>query len=168
MATDFYPEPGRSLVAEGVVEAVHAADELDSLLPEVDVVIITLPLSKMNEQLLDTKQFGLMKKGAYLINVGRGSVINTQAMIECLNSERLSGVGFDVVDPEPLPVESELWAMENVIISPHVGAQSPLRVPTTVDLFLENVKRYEQNSPLLNQVDKELGFPHPDHRIELI
>ena len=168
VATDFYPEPGRSLIDEGIVEAVHAADELDSLLPEADVVIVTLPLSKMNEQLLDTKQFGLMKEGAYLINVGRGSVVDTQAMIKCLNSGRLSGVGFDVVDPEPLPNDSELWAMENVVISPHVGAQSPLRVPTTVDLFLENVKRHEQNLPLLNQVNKELGFPHPDHRIELI
>ena len=95
-------------------------------------------------------------------------MVDTQAMVECLNTGHLSGVGFDVVDPEPLSVDSELWAMENVIISPHVGAQSPLRVPTTVDLFLENVKRYEQNLPLLNQVNKELGFPHPDYRIELI
>jgi len=88
--------------------------------------------------------------------------------VDSLKREQLSGVGFDVVDPEPLPVDSELWGMENVIISPHVGAQSPLRVPTTVDLFLDNVPRFEQKSSLLNQVNKELGFPHPDHRIKLI
>ena len=167
-ATDFYPDAGQSLITEGIVEAVHAADKLDSLLPAADVVIVTLPLSEMNEQLLASEQFGLMKEGAYLINVGRGSVVDTQAMVDCLNQGRLAGVGFDVVDPEPLPVDSELWDMENVMISPHVGAQSPLRVPTTVDLFLENVIRFEQNSNLLNQVNKELGFPHPDHRIKLI
>ena len=167
VATDYYPEAGQALVTEGIVEAVHAADRLDSLLPMADVVIVTLPLSQMNEQLLAGRQFSAMKAGAYLINVGRGSVVDTQAMVDCLNQERLAGVGFDVVDPEPLPVGSELWDMENVMISPHVGAQSPLRVPTTVDLFLENVVRFEQKSTLLNQVDKELGFPHPDHRIKL-
>ena len=168
VATDFYPESGQSLVAEGVVEAVHAASDLDSLLPDADVVVVTLPLSEMNEQLLADKQFAAMKSGAYLINVGRGSVVETQAMIDSLKRGQLGGVGFDVVDPEPLPVDSELWGMENVIISPHVGAQSPLRVPTTVDLFLDNVPRFEQKSSLLNQVNKELGFPHPDHRIKLI
>jgi len=168
VATDFYPKAGQALVTEGIVEAVHAADDLDSLLPAADVVVVTLPLSEMNEQLLASKEFSAMKEGAYLINVGRGSVVDTQAMIDCLNQGRLAGVGFDVVDPEPLPVDSELWNMENVMISPHVGAQSPLRVPTTVDLFLENVVKFEQKSSLLNQVDKELGFPHPDHRIKLI
>ena len=167
-ATDYYPESGRELVDEGVVEAVYAANEMDSLLPTADVIIVTLPRSEMNERLIATEQFLAMKEGAYLINVGRGSVVDTHAMVESLNRGRLSYVGFDVVDPEPLPVDSELWDMENVIISPHVGAQSPLRVPTTVDLFLENVPKFEQKLTLLNQVDKELGFPHPDHRIKLI
>ena len=167
-ATDYYPESGRELVDEGVVEAVYAANEMDSLLPTADVIIVTLPRSEMNERLIATEQFRAMKEGAYLINVGRGSVVDTHAMVESLNRGRLSYVGFDVVDPEPLPVDSELWDMENVIISPHVGAQSPLRVPTTVDLFLENVPKFEQKLTLLNQVDKELGFPHPDHRIKLI
>ena len=150
------------------MEAVYAANEMDSLLPTADVIIVTLPRSEMNERLIATEQFLAMKEGAYLINVGRGSVVDTHAMVESLNRGRLSYVGFDVVDPEPLPVDSELWDMENVIISPHVGAQSPLRVPTTVDLFLENVPKFEQKLTLLNQVDKELGFPHPDHRIKLI
>ena len=158
-ATDYYPESGRELVDEGVVEAVYAANEMDSLLPTADVIIVTLPRSEMNERLIATEQFLAMKEGAYLINVGRGSVVDTHAMVESLNRGRLSYVGFDVVDPEPLPVDSELWDMENVIISPHVGAQSPLRVPTTVDLFLENVPKFEQKLTLLNQVDKELGFP---------
>lgn len=167
-ATDFYPESGRDLVAEGVVDAVHDASEMDSLLPAADVVIVTLPRSEMNEQLIGREQLSAMKKGAYLINVGRGSVVDTRAMVDSLNRGQLSCVGFDVVDPEPLPVDSELWEMENVMISPHVGAQSPLRVPTTVDLFLENVPKFEQKLTLLNQVNKELGFPHPDHRVKLI
>lgn len=167
VATDFFPEAGQSLVAESIVESVRPANDLNALLPEADVVIVTLPLSEMNEQLISDDQFRRFKPGAYLVNVGRGSVIDTKAMIKCLNKGQLGGVGIDVVDPEPLPLDSELWDLENVIISPHVGAQSPRRVPTTVDLFLENVTRFEEKRSLLNQVDKELGFPRPEHRIAL-
>jgi D-3-phosphoglycerate dehydrogenase len=168
IATDHFAEAGQSLVQEGVVAAVHASAELDSLLPQADVVIITLPLSQMNEQLFGKDQFAVLKSGAYLVNVGRGSVVDTEAMVQSLQRGQLGGVGFDVVDPEPLPIESPLWEMGNVIISPHVGAQSPLRVPTTVDLFLENVIRFERGETLLNLVDKQLGFPHPKHRIDLV
>jgi D-3-phosphoglycerate dehydrogenase len=166
-ATDFFPESGQSLVQKGIVRSVKPADELDSILPEADIIIVTLPLSEMNEQLLSDDQFAQMKPGAYFVNVGRGSVVDTQAMIASLNKGRLAGAGIDVVDPEPLPHDSPLWEMDNVIISPHVGAQSPLRVPTTVDLFLENVSRFEKKQSLLNLVDKQLGFPRPEHRIPL-
>jgi D-3-phosphoglycerate dehydrogenase len=167
VATDFFPEAGQALVAEGIVEAVKPAGDLNALLPEADVIIVTLPLSQMNEKLIGNDQFAITKPGAYLINVGRGSVVDTAAMIHWLDKGRLGGVGIDVVDPEPLPIDSALWEMDNVIISPHVGAQSPLRVPTTVDLFLKNVARFEKKQSLLNQVDKQLGFPRPEYRIEL-
>ncbi len=86
-------------------------------------------------------------------------------MVDSLSSGRLGGAGIDVVEPEPLPESSPLWGMDNVIISPHVGAQSPLRIPVTIDLFCQNINRFLEGMPLLNQVDKTLGFPLPEHRI---
>lgn len=167
LATDCFPEACQGLIDAGVVEDVWAAERLDEMLPQLDVVIVTLPLSEANERRVSGPQFNLLPEGAYLINVGRGSVVDTDSLVDSLESGRLGGAGIDVVDPEPLPPDSRLWSMENVIISPHVGAQSSLRVPVTIDLFGKNLQRYREGKPLLNQVDKVIGFPRPEHRIEL-
>jgi len=166
IATDCFPDACEKIVGERTVAEVLPADQLEAMLPQCDVVIVTLPLSEMNEKRIGDEQFELMKPGAYLINVGRGSVVDTDSLCRSLASGRLGGAGIDVVDPEPLSVDSPLWEMENVIISPHVGAQSPLRVPTTVDLFCENLARFRESKTLLNLVDKKLGFPRPEHRVE--
>ncbi|MFK7766086.1 MAG: D-2-hydroxyacid dehydrogenase [Mariniblastus sp.] len=166
LATDCFPESCQALVKNGVVENVYAADELEAMLPQCDVVIVTLPLSDANEKRISDDQFKVFKPGAYLINVGRGSVVDTDSLVRVLASGQLAAAGIDVVDPEPLPSDSPLWEMGNVIISPHVGAQSPLRIPTTIDLFCENLNRFRGKQSLLNQVDKELGFPRPEHRIQ--
>ena len=166
IATDCFPAACQGMVDDGIIQQVFAENKLDELLPQSDVVIVTLPLSDANEQLIGSEIFKLFKPGAYLINVGRGSVIQTSALIENLANGMLGGAGIDVVDPEPLPIESPLWGFNNVIISPHVGAQSPWRVPVTIDLFCENMNRFRAHRPLLNQVDKRLGFPRPEHRIE--
>jgi len=165
IGTDRFPEACEKIVAEQTVEKVYAADELDVLLPQCDVVIVTLPLSDANEKLISDDQFGLIRPGAYLINVGRGSVVDTDSLVRALSTGHLGGAGIDVVDPEPLPVDSPLWELDNVIVSPHVGAQSPLRIPTTIELFCDNLNRYRTGDPLLNLVDKELGFPRPENRI---
>jgi len=167
LATDCFPEACGDLISNGTVEAVLAADQISTVLNESDVVIITLPLSDTNEQLIGDELFRQFKPGAYLINVGRGSVVETAAMVSALRDQRLGGVGIDVVDPEPLPHDSPLWEMGNVIISPHVGAQSPRRIPVTIDLFCENLKRFQRGDTLHNQVDKKLGFPRPTSRIKL-
>ena len=167
IATDCFPDACSQIVEEQTFAEVLAADELEKMLPQCDVVIVTLPLSDMNENRISDDQFVLMKPGTYLINVGRGSVVDTGSLCRSLSSGRLGGAGIDVVNPEPLPVDSPLWEMDNVIISPHVGAQSPLRVPTTVDLFCENLDRFRESKSLLNLVDKKLGFPRPENRIDL-
>ena len=164
--TDRFPEACAKIVAEKTVEKVYAADELDAMLPQCDVVIVTLPLSDANEKLISDDQFGLFKAGTYLINVGRGSVVDTDSLVRALSTGHLGGAGIDVVDPEPLPADSPLWELDNVIISPHVGAQSPLRIPTTIELFCDNLNRYRSGDPLLNLVDKELGFPRPENRVD--
>lgn len=165
IATDCFVESAKELIDNGVVDQILPASGLEEMLPQIDVLIITLPLSSVNENRIGKAQFDLLKPGAYVINVGRGSVLETQSMIEALSNGRLGGAGFDVVEPEPLPTSSPLWEMDNVIISPHVGAQSPLRIPVTIDIFCENIDRFLSGNSLLNQVDKNLGFPLPEHRI---
>ncbi|MDE0935707.1 MAG: D-2-hydroxyacid dehydrogenase [Mariniblastus sp.] len=165
LATDCFVESVKDLVDQGVVDKILPAESLEEMLPEIDILIITLPLSATNENRIGKKQFDLLRPGAYVVNVGRGSVIETKSMVDSLSSGRLGGAGIDVVEPEPLPESSPLWGMDNVIISPHVGAQSPLRIPVTIDLFCQNINRFLEGMPLLNQVDKTLGFPLPEHRI---
>ena len=165
LATDCFVESVKNLVDQGVVDKILPAESLEEMLPEIDILIITLPLSATNEKRIGKKQFDLLRPGAYVVNVGRGSVIETKSMVDSLSSGRLGGAGIDVVEPEPLPESSPLWGMDNVIISPHVGAQSPLRIPVTIDLFCQNINRFLEGMPLLNQVDKTLGFPLPEHRI---
>jgi D-3-phosphoglycerate dehydrogenase len=165
VATDCFDQHCQKLVADGVVDQVLPADALDELLPEVDILIVTLPLTATNEGRIADEQFSKMRPGAYLINVGRGSVVNTDSLIRALASGRLAGAGIDVVDPEPLPADSALWDFDNVVITPHVGAQSALRVPATVNLFCDNLNRFRAGDSLLNCVDKKLGFPRPEHRI---
>lgn len=140
-------------------------EELEKLLAQSDIVIITLPLTLENDGSFGKSQFEQMKPNSYLVNVGRGSVVDHAALTVALESGHLAGAAFDVCEPEPLPQESPLWEMGNVIISPHVGAQSVTRIPETVKLFCENLARFGRNEPLRNLVDKQLGFPRPEHRI---
>lgn len=166
VATDCFPDACSELVENGTVQEVLRENQLEEILPYMDVVIVTLPHSEANENRFREKQFQLLQAGAYLINVGRGSVVDTASLVRNLAIGRLGGAGIDVVEPEPLPLESPLWEMDNVIISPHVGAQSPLRIPVTIDLFCNNLVRFKKGESLLNQVDKQLGFPRPEHRIK--
>ena len=162
IATDVFPDSGSELVDE-----LHSPDGLDHLLEQSDIVIVTLPQTAANEQLIGARQLAAMKQGSYLINVGRGSVVDTFALTESLATGHLAGAGLDVCDPEPLPSDSPLWDMENVIITPHVAAQSKTRVPMTIQLFCENLRRYDERQDLLNLVDKRLGFPRPEYRLRL-
>jgi phosphoglycerate dehydrogenase-like enzyme len=163
--SDLFLDNCQALINQGLVDELYDPVDLDGLLSAIDVLIVTLPLTAGNEGLIGDRELTLMKPGTYLINVGRGSVIKTAALIKHLKNGRLAAAGIDVVDPEPLPSDSELWDLDNVIITPHVGAQSPLRVPSTVELFCKNLVRYQRNEGLINQVDKRLGFPRPEFRL---
>ena len=167
LATDKFPA---STVATGytdLAEKIYDDDELELMLPQCDVVIATLPLSQENEQLISTHQFGLMPKGCYFINVGRGCVVDQPALVAALENGHLAGAGIDVADPEPIEADSKLWGFPNVIITPHIGAQSVHRVPRTIDLFCENYARFRKNQTPINLVEKQLGFPRPEHRFDM-
>ncbi|HVT30367.1 MAG TPA: NAD(P)-dependent oxidoreductase, partial [Lacipirellulaceae bacterium] len=97
-----------------------------------------------------------------LINVARGPIVVTDDLVSALESGHLGGAGIDVVDPEPLPPENRLWDLPNVIITPHVGGQSATRADDMTNFFCENLRRYLTGRPLVNLVDKRLGFPLPE------
>ena len=159
IATDFYP-----VQRPDYVEELWPAEELPRLLQAADIVILCVPLNAQTARMMGAEQFALMKKGAYLVNVARGQVVDEPALVEALRQDRLRGAALDVTAEEPLPTESPLWEMPQVTITPHVGAQSADRVDVTVDFFCENLHRFCRDQRLFNCVDKQLGFPHPSDR----
>lgn len=156
LATDMFPN---NKPAE--VEAIRPADELHQVLSQVDIAILCVPLNAQTHHLIDGAAFASMKPGAILINVARGPVVDEAALVSALVSGKLSAAGLDVTEVEPLSEASPLWEMPNVIITPHVGAQSAKRVDDSTKLFCDNLERYLRGERLRNIVDKELGFPRP-------
>jgi D-2-hydroxyacid dehydrogenase (NADP+) len=133
-------------------------DGLKWLLPNSDVVLISAPHTKVSEGMIGAEQFGMMKKTAYFINVARGKIVKTPALVNALKTEQITGAGLDVTDPEPLPSDHELWRMPNVVITSHIAARSQFNRERSNAVFVENVYRYVNELPMLNLVDKELGF----------
>lgn len=140
------------------VEHVGKPDELAAMLPKADVVAICVPLTKETERLFDEKMIGAMKRGSYLINIARGKVVDTPALVAALKDGRLAGAGLDVTDPEPLPAGHELWGLKNVVITPHVAADGELTDQRWWALYKENVRRFGAGEALLNCVDVEAGY----------
>ena len=163
VATDHYPENKPETVDE-----LWGVEGLDDLLSQSDIVILTLPLNESTDGIIDAARLAKMRPGAYLINVARGRVIVESDLVDALVAGRLAGVGVDVTEVEPLPAESPLWDDDRVLITPHVGAQSARRVDDTVDLVCLNFGRYFHSKPLLNRVDKRLGFPHPSDSFRVV
>jgi phosphoglycerate dehydrogenase-like enzyme/glyoxylase-like metal-dependent hydrolase (beta-lactamase superfamily II) len=132
--------------------------KLLELLPVADVVVLACPLTGETRGMIGEAQLRAMKPSAYLINVARGGLVQTSALVEALEKKRLAGAGMDVTDPEPLPQGHPLWKMTNVLISPHVGAGSPEGQDRQWRLFRENVRRFVAGEPLLCVVDKAKGY----------
>lgn len=132
---------------------------LREALSEADYVAVTLPHTPRTDRLLDAGALAAMKPGAYFVNVGRGRVVDEAALIKALESGHLSGAALDVFEEEPLPPESPLWGLENVIVSPHSTDNVPgLTNRRLTDLFRENLRRYLAGEPLVNELDKRLLY----------
>ena len=142
----------------------HPSDAMDDLFSSCDIIIVTLPLTEQTNKCIGKKQFSKLKPGSYFINVARGSVVDQLAMIEALKNGQIGFAGLDVLDPEPPAKDDQLWELENTIITPHVGAQSARRIPVTTELFCQNADRFRNGQVLINQVDKRLQYPRPEHR----
>jgi phosphoglycerate dehydrogenase-like enzyme len=140
------------------IAAVWPPDRLLDLLAASDVVVIAAPHTPETRQLIGPAEIAAMKSGAFLINVARGKLIDDDALIEALKGGRIGGAALDVFTREPLHSASPYWDMPNVIVTPHTsGAMQDYWTPL-VDLFCENLRRFESERPLLNVVDKVLGY----------
>ena len=126
-------------------------DNFDRLLPTFDVIILIVPLNDQTHHLMNAARLAAMKDGASLINVARGPVVDTDALIAELNSGRITA-GLDVTDPEPLPAGHPLWSAKNVIITPHVGGDSAAFIPRGRKLVEEQIARFASGQPLLHIV----------------
>ena len=137
------------------VDQVFGPKDLEKMIPLVDVLIVALPLTPETYHFLGEKELSLMKEGAFLFSIGRGKTIDEGALTDVLKRKRMRAV-LDVFETEPLPPESELWSLENVIITPHV---SGINIPEEIcEEFIENYKRWVKGKPLIGLVDRQKGY----------
>lgn len=136
-------------------EEVHPPENLKELVPRADAVVVTLPLTEETRGMVDREAIGLMKRDCIFVNVGRGGVVDESALSEALKEGRILAAALDVFRDEPLPPESPLWGLPNVLISPHTAALSEAENGRIAELFRENLRRYLGGEPLLNRVGPE-------------
>lgn len=141
-----------------LLSAYYTTDRLNDMLAKSDVVVITLPNTTETNRMFGPKQFAAMKQGSYLINVGRGHVVQEEAIVDALRSGKLAGAGLDVLEHEPYPDNGPLWDFPNVIITPHSAGMSPARGERNKAAFVENFKRFARNEPLESVVSRETGY----------
>jgi phosphoglycerate dehydrogenase-like enzyme len=139
-------------------DRLYPIQALHSLLKESDFVAVSLPLTDETHHLIGQAAFQSMKPSAYLINVGRGQVVDQKALITALREKQIAGAALDVFEEEPLPENSPLWDFENVILSPHIAGLSRGLKEETLSLFIENLNRYLAELPLYNRVDLKRGY----------
>ena len=132
-------------------------DGLDALLPQADAVLVCLPGSPFTKDMLDARRIGLMKAGSVLVNIGRGSIVNTEALMEALRSGRIAAAGLDVTDPEPLPPDHPLWDCPNVLITPHISGLGASK-QKHAEWFAENLLAYLEGRPQPGAVNREMKY----------
>jgi phosphoglycerate dehydrogenase-like enzyme len=154
IATDMFP-----IDKPNSIDELWHAERNEELIASVDVLVLAAPLTDATRGLLNARTLGLMKPGAVLVNVARGKLVVERDLVSALRAGTIRGFATDVTEVEPLAVDSPLWEMPNVIITPHVGGQSARRIDDMTDFFCENLRRRSAGEPLLNLVDKRLGYP---------
>jgi len=137
---------------------VVGSNDLKTLFADADYVVMVLPNTPQTAGMVDAAAVAALKPTARLINVGRGATLDQDALSEALRSGRLAGAALDVMRPEPLPADSPLWDVPNLIISPHMSGDHTGMQREIADLFLRNLDRFLRGDPLLNVVDKTLGY----------
>lgn len=149
---------GRTTRPDALFGTVMGVDELHDALGWADVVVDVLPATPATHHLFDAEAFAAMNPGVRFVNVGRGSTVDEVALVEALRSGRIAAAALDVFETEPLPPESPLWELPNVVITPHVAGDVAGWREAVVEVFVENLERYLTGEPLKGVVDKRLGF----------
>ncbi len=149
---------GRS--EESAFDRVVPLAELDTVLPTADALIMSLPATAETAGILSAERIALLPKHAYVINVGRGSAIDQEALVNALMSRSIAGAALDVMVPEPLNSDHPLWSCPNTIITPHVSGNLSLGLTCDldIDMFTADLRRYSENKPLSNYVDRKRGY----------
>lgn len=141
-----------------MIKKIVKPDQLDTVLPDADVVFISTPDTPKSHKMMGSHQFELLKKGSYFIAVSRGGIYDLPSLNKALDEQKLAGAGVDVVDPEPLPVGNALWKFPNSIITPHIAGRSDKDHERMVGTIKENIARFVDGQPLVNVVDKQKGY----------
>jgi phosphoglycerate dehydrogenase-like enzyme len=139
-------------------DAVYLPGQLTEMLPQCDYVVLIVPYTEASHHMIDERALRAMKPSAVLVNIARGGVVEEGALIRALREGWIAGAALDVFAEEPLPADSPLWAMPNVIISPHVAGFTPHYHERVMGIFAENLRRLLDGQPLLNCVDREQGY----------
>jgi phosphoglycerate dehydrogenase-like enzyme len=140
------------------IDEILPLDQLDRFLPMVDVLVIAAPLTPETDRLINADALARMKRGALLVNVGRGRIVDNGALVEALQRGHLGGACLDVFEQEPLPATDPLWTCPNVIITPHTSGFRRGHWNEVIDLFCDNIRRFERGEPLKFRVDPALGY----------
>jgi len=138
------------------VDQEYSPEEIEQFLSRADFVVVTLPLTDVTEGILGEKELRMMGKGAYLINISRGPLVQEKALVNALKQHIIAGAVLDVFNEEPLPEDHELWNLDNVMITPHISGPS---IPEDITkIFIENLKRFEEGRRLVGVVDREKEY----------
>lgn len=144
--------------------SADAGDSLDALLAESDFVVLALGLSEATHHLIGARELELIGPRGYLINMARGPIVDEAALAEALKTGRIAGAGLDTFEIEPLPESSPLWDLPNVVITPHVTPAVPDRTARSLDIIVENIRRFAASEPLLNRLTPEDIYKRPSGR----
>ena len=144
--------------ADPVVDAYYPPERLHDLLAECDYVVLSVPLTRETERLIGEAELRAMRRTAYLVNVARGRVVDEQALVRALQDGWIAGAGLDVTEDEPLPADSLLYGMQQVILTPHISGQSAHYDARLAALFADNLRRYRAGEPLRNRYDPSRGY----------
>lgn len=141
-------------------DEIYSMDELDAILPRTDILVMALPGTAETAGTLSRERIALLPRHAIVVNVGRGSAVDQEALIDALNSEAIAGAALDVMVPEPLPAEHPLWSAKNILITPHISGNMSLGITRDldVDLFCRDLENYANGRPLQQLVDRKLGY----------
>jgi phosphoglycerate dehydrogenase-like enzyme len=141
-----------------LVSQIYAPDRLHEMLPQCDYVVVSAPLTPETKGMIDANAFGVMKPNAVLINVGRGPVVDEQALISALSMNIIKGAALDVFDKEPLPDGHPFYRLQNVLLSPHCADHTPDWLERAMQFFIDQFARFSKGEPLVSVVDKHLGY----------